>query len=93
MPENQHDSERPRLTPPAQPPPPAAGTPGNPLRLTDPRMMRALAHPDGTFLGIPDAWWQRAGVAAEVDSREYHISPENQERTRKRHNRRLQGGR
>jgi predicted ArsR family transcriptional regulator len=23
----------------------AAGTPGNPLRLTDPRMMRALAHP------------------------------------------------
>ena len=42
---------------------------------------------DGTFLGIPDAWWQRAGVAAEVDSREYHISPEDQERTRKRHNR------
>lgn len=42
---------------------------------------------DGTFLGIPDAWWQRAGVAAEVDSREYHISPEDQERTRRRHNR------
>ena len=42
---------------------------------------------DGTFLGIPDAWWQRAGVAAEVDSREYHISPEDQERTRNRHNR------
>jgi predicted ArsR family transcriptional regulator len=45
MPENQNDPERARLTPPAQPPPPAAGTPGNPLRLTDPRMMRALAHP------------------------------------------------
>jgi predicted ArsR family transcriptional regulator len=45
MPENQNDPERPRLTPPAQSPPPAAGTPGNPLRLTDPRMMRALAHP------------------------------------------------
>ena len=42
---------------------------------------------DGTFLGIPDAWWQRAGVAAEVDSREYHISPEDQERTTTRHNR------
>jgi hypothetical protein len=42
---------------------------------------------DGTFLGIPDAWWQRAGVAAEVDSREYHISPEDQERTAMRHNR------
>lgn len=41
------------MTPPAKAPaspalsaaPPAAGTPGNPLRLTDPRMMRALAHP------------------------------------------------
>ena len=32
-------------TPPAQPPPPAVGTPGNPLRVTDPRMLRALAHP------------------------------------------------
>ena len=42
---------------------------------------------DGTFLGIPDAWWERAGVAAEVDSREYHISPEDQERTTMRHNR------
>lgn len=42
---------------------------------------------DGTFLGIPDAWWQRAGVAAEVDSREYHISPEDQKRTTMRHNR------
>jgi hypothetical protein len=41
----------------------------------------------GIFLGIPDAWWQRAGVAAEVDSREYHISPEDQERTTTRHNR------
>jgi hypothetical protein len=42
---------------------------------------------DGTFLGIADAWWQRAGVAAEVDSREYHLSPEDYERTTERHNR------
>lgn len=42
---------------------------------------------DGTFLGIPDAWWQRAGVAAEVDSREYHLSPADYERTVLRHNR------
>ncbi len=41
---------------------------------------------DGTFLGIPDAWWQRAGVAAEVDSREYHTSPEDHKRTIMRHN-------
>ncbi len=42
---------------------------------------------DGTFLGIADAWWQRAGVAAEVDSREYHLSPDDYERTTIRHNR------
>jgi hypothetical protein len=41
---------------------------------------------DGTFLGKPDAWWQRAGVAAEVDSRQYHLSPEDYERTTMRHN-------
>lgn len=42
---------------------------------------------DGTFLGIADAWWQRAGVAAEVDSRQYHLSPDDYERTVMRHNR------
>jgi hypothetical protein len=42
---------------------------------------------DGTFLGIPDMWWQRAGVAGEVDSREYHTTPEDQKRTTMRHNR------
>src|ERR1700733_3762104 len=41
---------------------------------------------DGTFIGIPDAWGQRAGVAAEVDSRQYHLSPEDHERTTMRHN-------
>ena len=33
------------------------------------------------FIGSPDAWWQYAGVAAEVDSHEYHLSPEDHERT------------
>jgi hypothetical protein len=42
---------------------------------------------DGSFLGIPDAWWQRAGVAAEVDSRQFHLSPDDYERTTMRHNR------
>jgi hypothetical protein len=42
---------------------------------------------DGTFLGKPDAWWQRAGVGAEVDSRQYHLSPDDYERTTMRHNR------
>jgi hypothetical protein len=42
---------------------------------------------DGTFLGIADAWWERAGVVGEVDSRQYHLSPEDYERTTMRHNR------
>ena len=37
------------------------------------------------FLGKPDAWWPDAGVTAEVDSREWHLSPEHWDRTRQRH--------
>jgi len=37
------------------------------------------------FLGKPDAWWPDAGVAVEVDSREWHLSPEDWDRTRRRH--------
>jgi hypothetical protein len=42
---------------------------------------------DGSFIAVADAWWQRAGVAAEVDSRQYHLSPDDYERTTMRHNR------
>jgi hypothetical protein len=38
-----------------------------------------------TFLAKPDAWWPEAGVAAEVDSRAFHLSPEDWDRTRRRH--------
>jgi hypothetical protein len=38
-----------------------------------------------TFVAQADAWWQRAGVAAEVDSREWHLSPVGWERTMRRH--------
>jgi hypothetical protein len=37
------------------------------------------------FLAQPDAWWPTAGVAAEVDSREWHLSPDGWERTMARH--------
>lgn len=37
------------------------------------------------FLAMPDAWWPAAGVAVEVDSREWHLSPANWERTLRRH--------
>jgi hypothetical protein len=39
----------------------------------------------GVFLGKPDAWWPDAGVAGEVDSRAWHLSPADWDRTRRRH--------
>jgi len=47
----------------------------------------ALYAPDGECLGIVDAWWQDAGVAAEVDSQEFHFSRGDWNQTMKRHNR------
>jgi hypothetical protein len=43
--------------------------------------------PDGTFLCSPDLWWERYGVAGEVDSLAYHLSAGDYENTTKRHNR------
>jgi hypothetical protein len=37
------------------------------------------------FIASPDPWWEASGVAAEVDSREYHLSPADHERTLARH--------
>jgi hypothetical protein len=37
------------------------------------------------FLAMPDAWWPDVGVVAEVDSREWHLSPRDWERTMRRH--------
>jgi hypothetical protein len=42
---------------------------------------------DGLFLGRPDAWFARAGVAGEVDSREYHLGAKDYAATTLRHNR------
>jgi hypothetical protein len=39
------------------------------------------------FLARPDAWWKDAGVAAEVDSTEWHFSPEQSAATAARHSR------
>jgi hypothetical protein len=55
--------------------------------LETPMYNARLYLPDGTELGIADAWWQRAGVVAEVDSRQYHLRAADYERTTKRHNR------
>jgi hypothetical protein len=61
-------------------------------RLEEPMYNAELYAADGNFLGIADAWRQRVGVVAEVDSREYHLSPDDYERTVMRHNRMAANG-
>jgi hypothetical protein len=38
-----------------------------------------------TFIAVADAWWDWAGVAAEVDSQAWHLLPDDWERTMQRH--------
>ncbi len=48
-------------------------------------MYNPLLYVGAEFLAQPDAWWPDAGVAGEVDSREWHLSPELWARTMERH--------
>jgi hypothetical protein len=41
---------------------------------------------DGIPLPTPDGWIDSAGIALEVDSREYHLGPEEWQQTMRRHN-------
>jgi hypothetical protein len=54
-------------------------------RLPRPMFNPGLFTADGSFIARPDAWWPREGVAAEIDSREWHLSPADWERTMHRH--------
>lgn len=49
-------------------------------------LFNASLYVGDTFLARPDAWWPEAGVTAEVDSYQWHLSPEDADRTKKRHN-------
>jgi hypothetical protein len=51
-----------------------------PMPLLNPRLFVG-----GEFLAMPDAYWPEAGVAGEVDSREWHLSPADWEQTMARH--------
>jgi len=64
------------------------------LRSDLPRPMfnARLYDADGVFIATVDAWWQEAGVAAEVDSRAYHLGAEDQDRTTERHDRLIAHG-
>jgi hypothetical protein len=55
-------------------------------RLPLPKFNEPVRRPDGTLIAIPDAWWPDERVAAEVDSREWHLSPADWEETMRRHN-------
>jgi very-short-patch-repair endonuclease len=48
-------------------------------------MFNARLYVGQALLAVADAWWADAGVAVEVDSREWHLSPDGWERTLKRH--------
>jgi hypothetical protein len=56
------------------------------FRLPEP-LYNPRLYADTEYLGRPDAWWEAVGVAAEVDSREYHFYQEDWERTMSRHDR------
>jgi hypothetical protein len=44
------------------------------------------------FLARPDAWWEHAAVAVEVDSRQFHLLPQDWEQTMTRHSRMTAAG-
>jgi hypothetical protein len=61
---------------------------GLPMPMFNPRLRTA----DGAFIARPDAWWADAGVAAEVDSREWHLKPADWEETMRRHDAMIRHG-
>jgi hypothetical protein len=44
-------------------------------------LFNASLYDGSTFIARPDAWWPEFGIAIEVDSREWHMSPEDHART------------
>jgi very-short-patch-repair endonuclease len=60
--------------------------------LPRPEFNARLRRADGSLLAVVDAWWAEAQVAGEVDSREWHLSPADWERTMRRHNELAQWG-
>lgn len=60
--------------------------------LPKPEFNVQLVAADGTLIAEVDAWWADAGVAAEVDSQEYHFYRSDWLRTEARHGRMLKYG-
>jgi very-short-patch-repair endonuclease len=53
-------------------------------RIPEP-VFNARLYCEGKLVAVADAWWEEAGVVAEVDSKEYHYSVEDWQRTMERH--------
>jgi very-short-patch-repair endonuclease len=49
-----------------------------------PPLFNARLYVGPEFLAVPDAWWPERGVVVEVESREWHLSPEDWDRTLRR---------
>jgi very-short-patch-repair endonuclease len=47
-------------------------------------IFNARLYLDGKLVAIADAWWAAARVAVEVDSRQWHLSPDDHEQTLRR---------
>jgi hypothetical protein len=55
-------------------------------RLPEP-MLNPRLYAGKTYIAKPDCWWPQYGLAAEVDSREWHLSPDDWAQTMARHRR------
>jgi hypothetical protein len=55
-------------------------------------LLNAELYDGATFIARPDAWWPQFGLAVEVDSREWHLSPHDHARTLERQRRMAQHG-
>ncbi len=60
--------------------------------LPKPMFNAQLFDANGIFIATVDDWWPEAGVAGEVDSRAYHLSAGDQDRTTERHDRLIAHG-
>jgi hypothetical protein len=60
--------------------------------LPRPMFNARLFDSDGVFIAAVDDWWPEAGVGSEVDSRAYHLSAGDQDRTTGRHDRLIAQG-
>jgi hypothetical protein len=53
--------------------------------LPEPEWNVEITSQDGALLGVADAYWKKIALAWEIDSYDYHLSPEDYRRTMRKH--------